>query len=282
MSVTLNAGSGGAVLNTDDVAGVSTQRIKIAFSLSGAAPVDVSASVGLPVNIVAAETLPIAGSVMIHDTAGNGLTSTAVSAKQALDVNIVAGAGAGGTSIADGSTFTTGATAETPVGALVVASAPTYTAGKVNALTQTTGGALNVNVESGGAAAGTAGAPSTDVLSVQGCSASYVNGIAPATPAVVTAKSSAGAISAIICSNLSTDPVFIKFWDTATAPTLGTTACTYQFMIPGDANGRGFVIPLPNVRLHTHAIYFAITNGIAANDDTGLTVNTVLYDVAFN
>lgn len=84
-----------------------------------------------------------------------------------LRVAIVSGAGSGGTAIADGATFTRGTTSETPTGGVVDASAPTLTAGKAAALSLNTDGTLNVKV-SNGISSGTAGAPNSAVLSIQG------------------------------------------------------------------------------------------------------------------
>ena len=53
----------------------------------------------------------------LRDGAGNNLTSTAVGAQRALDVNIAAGAGAGGTSMIDDTVFTPATSAVTPAGA---------------------------------------------------------------------------------------------------------------------------------------------------------------------
>lgn len=69
-----------------------------------------------------------------------------------LKVAITAGAGSGGTSIADGASFTRDTTSITPVGGVVEASAPTVTAGDAVALSLTTGGAVRVAVASGGIA----------------------------------------------------------------------------------------------------------------------------------
>lgn len=73
-----------------------------------------------------------------------------VNATGSLKVAITAGAGSGGTSIADGATFTRDTTSLTPVGARVETSAPTLTNGDAAALSQTTGGALRVAVAEGG------------------------------------------------------------------------------------------------------------------------------------
>lgn len=73
-----------------------------------------------------------------------------VNAAGSLKVAITAGAGSGGTSIADGASFTRDTTSITPAGAAVETSAPTLTNGDVAALSMTTGGALRVAVASGG------------------------------------------------------------------------------------------------------------------------------------
>lgn len=75
-----------------------------------------------------------------------------VNASGSLKVAITAGAGSGGTSIADGATFTRDTTSVTLAAAAVESSAPTLTNGDAAALSMTTGGALRVAVASGGIA----------------------------------------------------------------------------------------------------------------------------------
>lgn len=75
-----------------------------------------------------------------------------VNAAGSLKVAITSGAGSGGTSIADGASFTRDTTSITPAGAVVETSAPTLTNGDVAGLSMTTGGALRVSVASGGIA----------------------------------------------------------------------------------------------------------------------------------
>lgn len=75
-----------------------------------------------------------------------------VNAAGSLKVAITAGAGSGGTSIADGASFTRDTTSVTPVGAVVETSAPTLTNGDAAGLSMTTAGALRVAVAAGGVA----------------------------------------------------------------------------------------------------------------------------------
>jgi hypothetical protein len=69
-----------------------------------------------------------------------------------LKVNIKAGAGSGGTALADAAAFTRGTTSVTPFAGVVETSAPTVTAGNTTVASFTTGGALRVAVASGGVA----------------------------------------------------------------------------------------------------------------------------------
>lgn len=69
-----------------------------------------------------------------------------------LKVNIKAGAGSGGTALADNATFTRGTTSVTPIAGVVETSAPTLTSGNAGALSLTTGGAVRVAVASGSVA----------------------------------------------------------------------------------------------------------------------------------
>jgi hypothetical protein len=243
----------------------------------------------------------VGGVLAVYNSTPPTLTNGQVNAMQLdsagnLLVNIKAGAAAGGTSIADGSTFTTGTTPETPVGMLVASTAPTYTAGKVNAPTLDTSGNQFVNVAAGGVQAGTAGTPSADVVTVQGASnmtpiqvaslasggASYNNAIAPATPAVTSVKGAAGTVLGIRCFNLLSTPVYLKMFDISGAIGLGTSNANYQFMIPGNTGGAGFVVPMPEGRAHANSIKYAVTGGIAVNDDTSITASSVIVDISYN
>jgi hypothetical protein len=84
--------------------------------------------------------------------ADNDYANLQVNASGSLKVAITAGAGSGGTSIADGATFTRDTTSVTLAAAAVESSAPTLTNGDAAALSMTIGGALRVAVASGGIA----------------------------------------------------------------------------------------------------------------------------------
>lgn len=197
MSITLNSGSGGATLGTDTVSGapnVDYQIVKIGYSVSGAAPTQVSTTNPLPVTLAntganstalkvdgSAVTQPISGTVTSNIGTTNGL---------ALDASV------SGLSLAQAST-TSGQKGVLLQGAVTTA-APSYTTAQTSPLSLTTTGSLRVDgsavaqpasqsgtwnitnisgtvsLPTGAATAakqpalGTAGTASSDVITVQG------------------------------------------------------------------------------------------------------------------
>lgn len=110
-------------------------------------------------------------------------------------VNIKAGAGSGGTALADGATFTQGTTSLTPIGCLFINSYTAITTGKAGVLSCTNAGSLHTTVDNtnangqatmansspvavaknsgtgstiAGAAVGTAGTAAAEVVTIQG------------------------------------------------------------------------------------------------------------------
>jgi hypothetical protein len=182
------------------------------------------------------------------------------------------------------------------IGLAYNSSPPTVASGDVVDAQSDANGNMLVKVQNG-VGAGTAGAPSSQVLSMQGIAgmtpiqtvagattaggASYSNAVAPATPALQAVKASAGNILGIVAFNDSSSPVFLKFYDT-NSPTLGTTPCSFQYMIPGNAGGAGFALTLPGQRSCANKIQYAVTGAIGPTDNTSISANTVLVDVSYN
>ncbi len=202
--------------------------------------------------------------------------------------------------VANGQTAAGGPTTASPltIGGVYNTSAPTLTNGEVGYAQMDASANTKVNVVNG-VSSGTAGSASANVISVQGISGmtpvqtqaaaltsggpSYSNLIAPATPAVSTVKSGAGNVVNIVAFNQLSTPVFLKMFDVSGSITLGTTASTYQFMIPGNTGGAGFVIPLAQGgRSHANSIKYAVTLNISTTDNTSITSNSVIVDVSYN
>jgi hypothetical protein len=147
-------------------------------------PMPIIGSISATTSATAAATLSSGltpGSNAIYESLGGGLyvqpvfgsasgSGTQVDATHGLPVNIVAGAGSGGTAIADGATFTEASTSFTPIGGEYVSGGgANCTTGKGCTVQMTIDRMAYVNIgKVGGAATGTAGSAGTGVLTVQG------------------------------------------------------------------------------------------------------------------
>lgn len=93
--------------------------------------------------------------------------------------------------------------------------------------------------------------------------------ISAATTNATSVKASAGTIGYLTASNINASPRYLKIYNKASAPTVGTDVPVHTFIIPGNTAGAGTNIPLPpqGIALGT-GIAFATTTGVA-DADTG-------------
>lgn len=108
-----------------------------------------------------------------------------------LLVNIKAGAGSGGTALADGSTFTIGTTSETPMGCTYVSGGITVTTGKASVVTCTAAGSLHTTVDNTNANGQTTMSASSPVVLASNQALPWTGGTAATAP---TSASLTGAI----------------------------------------------------------------------------------------
>jgi hypothetical protein len=175
-------------------------------------------------------------------------------------------------------------------------SAPTLTSGNRGDAQLDVNGNLKVNVTNG-IASGTAGSANAAVLSVQGISgmtpvsvtsaAAATGGAtalasyrAAATPAAQTIKSSAGTLYSLTVMNVCATVYYLHLY--TTSPTLGTTSDTYVYPIPSNStSGAGFINPVPAVGASFTALYFAVTGGFGATDNTSITASCVVVNGSY-
>jgi hypothetical protein len=105
--------------------------------------------------------------------------------------------------------------------------------------------------------------------------------IAPATPAAVQAKSSAGVVTSVSCQNILATPVYVKLFN-ATSVTLGTTAATLSFICPGNTAGAGLVISYAWPLTFGTGIEYAVTGAISNTDNTSITASSVTVTIGYN
>lgn len=89
-----------------------------------------------------------------------------------------------------------------------------------------------------------------------------------ATTQATNVKASAGSIGFIYAVNLNAAVRFLKLYNKASAPTVGTDTPVATLPIPGNTTGAGFSLPIPNGVAFTTGISYAVTTAYA-DSDTG-------------
>lgn len=95
-------------------------------------------------------------------------------------------------------------------------------------------------------------------------------------------KGSAGQLYFISAQNLNASPRYLKvFNNTSAGVTMGTTACDFQFLIPGNTAGAGLVLDIPKGIAMGTGITIAVTGGISATDNTSISASEVTVLVGY-
>ncbi len=93
-------------------------------------------------------------------------------------------------------------------------------------------------------------------------------------------KNIAGVIGGIIAINLTSSVKYLKIYDKATAPTVGTDVPVMTIPIPASTDGAGFVFSVP-IQLSA-GIGYAITGAAADNDNTAVGAGEVIVNLAWD
>lgn len=94
-------------------------------------------------------------------------------------------------------------------------------------------------------------------------------------------KASAGAVYAIQVTNINASARFLKFYDKASAPTVGTDTPIKVLQIPGNTSGSGIVEALGIGIKFSSGIAFAITGGAGDSDTTAISANDVIVNLDY-
>lgn len=77
-------------------------------------------------------------------------------------------------------------------------------------------------------------------------------------------------------------PVYLKLYNKASAPTVGTDTPVKVIMIPGNTSGAGVVaVGWPQGLLFDLGLAFALTTGIADSDSTAVSANEVTVNLDY-
>ncbi len=240
--------------------------------------VDVGSGVQSPMHI-----LGNSSGTTIYGTAGTAnaavLSVQGIASGTALGVSAASGAFASG-SIASGAMVDLGLIADTASSA-----GGTGTLSAKLRLITTQLDTLNTNVTSAipagtnliGSVRSVAGATGGGTIS---------SAIAPATPAGVNLKASAGTVFKVFATTIQATPVYVKLYNASSAPTCGSGTPVASFMVPvasTAANGAGTNIDLGDIgAAFGTGIGYCVTGALADNDTTAITTANTLVNIVWN
>lgn len=95
-------------------------------------------------------------------------------------------------------------------------------------------------------------------------------------------KASAGQLYMVTASNINASARYLKFYNKASSPTVGTDTPVLTFLIPGNASGAGTNIPVPDTGLaFGTGIAYAITTGATDADTGAVAANDIIVNIAY-
>ena len=107
--------------------------------------------------------------------------------------------------------------------------------------------------------------------------------VSAATTNATVIKASAGTLGHISASNVNAAARYLKFYNKASAPTVGTDVPVLTYIIPGNTAGAGTNIPLPPQGINfSTGISFATTTEATDAGSTGVAVSEIVINYAFN
>ena len=311
-NIELSAGSGGAVIKTDDDGTAHWQYVKLAYGADNTQTL-VTAANGLPVAILAGTAaigkLAANSGVDIGDvdilsvpaplsTTGGGVEAAALRVTIATDsTGVLSIDDNGGAITVDGSVTLGAGTAE--IGKLAAglaeignvknsgtfATQATLQTGSnaIGKLTANSGVDIgDVDVTSISAGANLIGDVGISGVRTSGGTTLYKNLDVDETEDQV--KATAGQIYWIHAMNMKATPLYLKIYNaTAANVTVGTTAPDLTFPVPsqGSTNGAGFVLAIPNGIAFSTAITIAATTGVADNDSGAPGANELIVNLGY-
>ena len=275
-NTTLNAGTGGDVIASDDIGGVKHQRVKIEYGVDGAAT-DVSDTNPLPID-------DAGGSITVDGTVSLGAGTAEIG-------KLAAGVASIGTVVLGAGTAEVGKLAAGVAEIGNVKNSGTF-AVQVNGAALTalqliddaiSGTEMQVDV----VAALPAGANLIGDVGISGARTSggttpYKNLDVDETEDEI--KGTAGQVYWIHAINLAATKRYLKFYNaTAAVVVVGTTVPVLTFPIPtqGDTNGAGFNFSVPNGIAFGTAITIAATTGFADADTGAPGANEVIVNIGY-
>jgi hypothetical protein len=104
--------------------------------------------------------------------------------------------------------------------------------------------------------------------------------VSAASTNATSVKASAGQIYSIQCFNLNAAARYLKLYNKASAPTVGTDTPVKTLLIPGNTAGAGFIFDTHGLEFTT-GIAFALTTGIADSDTAAVAANEIVVNIDY-
>ena len=94
-------------------------------------------------------------------------------------------------------------------------------------------------------------------------------------------KASAGQIYSIMCTNTNAAVRYLKLYNKASAPTVGTDVPVQTYAIPGATTGAGFTLSIPVGMAFGTGIAFALTTEATDAGTTGVAANEIIVNLTY-
>ncbi len=105
--------------------------------------------------------------------------------------------------------------------------------------------------------------------------------ISAASTNATSVKASPGAVGFIYVVNLNAAVRYLKLYNKASAPTVGSDTPIATLPIPASATGAGFMLPIPGGVAFTTGIALALTTGAADADTGAVAANEIFVFLGF-
>ena len=105
--------------------------------------------------------------------------------------------------------------------------------------------------------------------------------VAAASNNATSLKGFSGEVGFISVFNVAAAACYVKFYDKATVPAVGTDVPAHVVMGPGNSTGAGAVESFVKPIVFANGIAFSVTTGISDTDNTGVAANNVVINIGY-
>lgn len=282
-NVTANAGTGGAVFASDEISSVHYPRSKLVWGADGtatdasaAAPLPVVQTGALPAGSAAIGKLAANSGVDIGDVDVTSLPALAAGTNNIGDVDVLTlpALPAGSNNIGDVDVLTIAA-GDNNIGNVDVVTLPALVAGTANI-----GDVDVLTLPAIPTGTNSIGRVNPEPQTANGLSVSRL--ISAATTNATSVKASAGQVYSIYAHNINAAVRYLKIYNKASAPTVGTDTPVLTLPIPGNAAGAGFALDTGGMGIaFATGIALALTTGVADADTGAVAANEIVIHLLY-